>query len=83
MTITPIENEKMLTLFTNMGEFYPHNKMLDLASSTSSRMPSPQSAQFSFRSSSGSGDRRKAARTSTIGYIAPKFDGKKAQMAEG
>ena len=80
MTVTPIEGEKMLTLFTNLGEFYPHNKVLDLPSSI---MPSPQSAQFSFRSSSGSGDRRRAARTSTIGYMAPEFVGKKAQMAEG
>lgn len=78
-----METEKMLTLFTNMGEFYPHNKMLDLGSRTSSGMPSPQSAQFSFRSSSGSGDRKRAARTSTIGYIAPEFVGKKAQMVEG
>jgi hypothetical protein len=95
MLVDPIEAATMLNVLPSVEDFRPYNKMLDLASRTSSRTSSPQPTQLTFhngsgsrdgsgsRNGSGSRDRRRAVRTSTVGYIAPKFEGKKAQMVEG
>ena len=83
MIFPSIGVETMLAVFANMEDFRPYNKMLDLHSRTSSRAPSLAPSQFTFHNGSGSHDRQRVIRASAVGYIAPKFEGKKTQMVEG
>jgi len=59
------------------------NKLIEQVIRTPGRIPSPQPAHLAINGVNGSGNGHKVLRSATVGYIAPKFDGKNAQMDEG
>lgn len=65
----------------------PVHKLVDQVSRTPGRQPSPQPAHFSIPyknlSGNGNGNGHRTLRSATVGYIAPEFKGKQAQMVEG
>ena len=66
----------------------PVHKLLDQVSRTPGRMPSPQPTHFTSSDESlpyknGNGNGHRVLRSATVGYIAPEFEGKKAQKTEG
>jgi glutamate dehydrogenase len=72
-------------IFAKMDELKATNKYVDQIIRTPGREPSPQPTHFSVSSHShphGQNGHR-VLRSATVGYIAPKFEGKKAQMTEG
>jgi len=61
----------------------PRNKLVEAAVAAPDRKPSPQPAHFPVplaRNGNGNG---RVIRSATIGYVAPEFKGKKAQMEQG
>lgn len=60
------------------------NKLIEQIIRTPGRIPSPQPAHLGINNGvNGNGNGHKVLRSATVGYIAPKFDGKNAQMDEG
>ena len=60
----------------------PRNKMVEQITKGPGRKPSPQPTHFSVPLlKNGNGQR--VIRSATIGYVAPEFKGKIAQMAQG
>jgi hypothetical protein len=61
----------------------PTNKHLDNIVSSPIRKPSPQPTHFSVPPKNGNGNGHRVLRSATVGYIAPEFKGKAAQMLQG
>jgi hypothetical protein len=68
----------------------PANKLVEQVIRTPGRQPSPQPTHFSVPlpytkngNGNGNGNGHRVLRSATVGYIAPEFKGKKAQMAQG
>jgi glutamate dehydrogenase len=61
----------------------PINKLVDQVVRAPSREPSPQPTHFSVPAKNGNGNGHRVLRSATVGYIAPEFKGKKAQMLQG
>jgi len=71
----------------------PKHKLVEQAIRTPDRRASPQPSHISlpFRddngpfngNSNGNGNGQRVLRSATIGYLAPEFKGKRAQMAQG
>ena len=61
----------------------PSHKQLDDVVRTPGRKPSPQPTHFSVPSKNGNGNGHRVLRSATVGYIAPEFKGKAAQMLQG
>lgn len=63
----------------------PSNKLVEQIIRTPNREPSPQPAHFSIPYGNGQNgeNRHRVLRSATVGYIAPTFVGKAAQMEEG
>ena len=61
----------------------PSHKQLDDVVRTPGRKPSPQPAHFSVPPKNGNGNGHRVLRSATVGYIAPEFKGKAAQMLQG
>ena len=61
----------------------PTNKTLDNLVSSPIRKPSPQPTHFSVPPKHGNGNGHRVLRSATVGYIAPEFKGKAAQMLQG
>lgn len=60
----------------------PANKNLEQIIRTPGRKPSPQPTHFSVPKN-GNGNGHRVLRSATVGYIAPEFKGKPAQMLQG
>jgi glutamate dehydrogenase len=58
------------------------NKLIEHVIRTPGRIPSPQPAHLSVNHSNGHNGHR-VLRSATVGYIAPPFEGKEAQINEG
>ncbi|OBT62644.1 NAD-specific glutamate dehydrogenase [Pseudogymnoascus sp. 23342-1-I1] len=67
------------TPLSDTGSGFP-NKLIEHVIRTPGRIPSPQPAHLSLNHSNGSGHR--VLRSATVGYIAPPFEGKEAQIGE-
>jgi hypothetical protein len=61
----------------------PSNKHVDQIVRTPGRKSSPQPTHFSVPSKNGNGNGHRVLRSATVGYIAPEFKGKAAQMLQG
>jgi hypothetical protein len=61
----------------------PTNKQVDHVVRTPGRKPSPQPTHFSVPIKNGNGNGHRILRSATVGYIAPEFKGKAAQMLQG
>jgi hypothetical protein len=61
----------------------PSHKHLDEVVRTPGRKPSPQPTHFSVPPKNGNGNGHRVLRSATVGYIAPEFKGKPAQMLQG
>lgn len=65
------------------------NKLVDQVIRTPGRVPSPQPTHFSVparnngHSGNGNGNGHRLPRSASVGYVAPKFEGKDKQMEEG
>jgi hypothetical protein len=59
------------------------NKRLDNLVCSPTRKPSPQPTHFSVPPRNGNGNGHRVLRSATVGYIAPEFKGKAAQMLQG
>ncbi|PMD28404.1 NAD-specific glutamate dehydrogenase [Hyaloscypha hepaticicola] len=59
------------------------NKLVKDVVAAPDRRPSPQPAHFSVPYKNGNGNGHRVLRSATVGYIAPEFKGKKAQMLQG
>jgi hypothetical protein len=76
--IDPLDNMASLEVPTS-----PINKLVKDVAGTPDRHPSPQPAHFSVPYKNGNGNGHRVLRSATVGYIAPEFKGKKAQMLQG
>jgi len=61
----------------------PVNKLVEDIVQSPGRHPSPQPTHFSAPYKNGNGNGHRVLRSATVGYIAPEFKGKKAQMLQG
>ena len=61
----------------------PSNRQLDDLMKPADRNPSPQPTHFSVPPKNGNGNGHRVLRSATVGYIAPEFKGKAAQMLQG
>ena len=62
----------------------PTNKLLDqVTNSPTSRKPTPQPTHIGIPYRNGNGNGHRVLRSATVGYTAPEFKGKKAQMELG
>ena len=69
----------------------PQPKMVDQLLNNVDRHPSPQPTHFSVpyrngkvgSNGNGNGNGHRVLRSATVGYVAPEFKGKQAQMEEG
>lgn len=63
------------------------NKSVENVIRTPGRQPSPQPTHFSvplsLKNGNGNGNGHRVLRSATVGYVAPEFEGKKAQMEQG
>jgi glutamate dehydrogenase len=57
------------------------NRGIEHLKQSPGRHPSPQPIHFSYKNGNGNGHR--VLRSTTIGYEAPEFKGKQAQMVQG
>lgn len=64
---------------------HPNNDSTESLVRTPGRKPSPQPAHFSVPVNlrNGNGNGHRILRSATVGYIAPEFKGKQAQMEQG
>jgi hypothetical protein len=76
--IDPLDNMANLEVPTS-----PVNKLVKDVAATPDRHPSPQPTHFSVPYKNGNGNGHRVLRSATVGYIAPEFKGKKAQMLQG
>jgi hypothetical protein len=89
--LSPIQTDTMLTAFPIFVDPFvsmegkPHNKVVDQVIRTPGREPSPQPTHVSVPGHNGPHGQNghRVLRSATVGYIAPPFEGKMAQMAEG
>ncbi|PQE30774.1 hypothetical protein CJF32_00005985 [Rutstroemia sp. NJR-2017a WRK4] len=58
------------------------NKFVDQIIRTPGRQPSPQPTHFNIPYRNGNGNGHRVLRSATVGYVAPEFKGKKAQMSQ-
>jgi hypothetical protein len=79
--IDPLDN--MATLEVPTSPRSPINKLVKDVVATPDRHPSPQPTHFSVPYKNGNGNGHRVLRSATVGYIAPEFKGKKAQMLQG
>jgi hypothetical protein len=85
LSVFPAYVDPFDEIFAKMDEFRAGNKYVEQVIRTPGREPSPQPTHFSVSSHShpyGQNGHR-VLRSATVGYIAPRFEGKKAQMTEG
>lgn len=69
----------------------PQHKMVDQLLKSPDRHPSPQPTHFSVpygngkngTNGNGNGNGHRVLRSATVGYVAPEFKGKQAQMVQG
>lgn len=61
----------------------PSHKQVDDIVRSPGRKPSPQPMHFSVPPKNGNGNGHRILRSATVGYIAPEFKGKAAQMLQG
>jgi glutamate dehydrogenase len=67
----------------------PPHKLVEQTIRTPGRQPSPQPAHFNGSNGHANGschnghNGHRILRSATVGYVAPTFEGKKAQMEEG
>ena len=61
----------------------PTNRAVEQVVRTPGRKPSPQPTHFSVPPKNGNGNGHRVLRSATVGYIAPEFKGKAAQMLQG
>lgn len=59
------------------------NKLVEQVSRTPNREPSPQPMHVTVNGGHIGGNGYRVIRSATVGYVAPKFDGKTAQMSQG
>jgi hypothetical protein len=71
--------DSTVTLIAEMADCTSHDEPMRLILTTPEGVSSPPPAQDGLDSRGGHKHRRLA----TVGYIAPRFEGKEAQMAEG
>jgi hypothetical protein len=98
MIVPPIESETMLTVFAKADDFRSHNVMVDLATRAPRKLSASQPTNVGLQNGllspsqpinnglqNGYGIRHghRVIHSTTVGYIAPKFEGKKVQMTEG
>jgi hypothetical protein len=76
--IDPLDNMASLEVPAS-----PINKLIKDVVATPDRHPSPQPTHFSVPYKNGNGNGHRVLRSATVGYIAPEFKGKKAQMLQG
>ena len=81
----PAYYEPSPTIMSELANDTPSNASTESLIRTPGRKPSPQPVHFSVplhsRNSNGNGHR--ILRSATVGYIAPEFKGKQAQMEQG
>jgi glutamate dehydrogenase len=85
LSVFPTYVDPFDEIFAKMDEFKAGNKYVEQIIRSPGREPSPQPTHFSVSSHShpyGHNGHR-ILRSATVGYIAPRFEGKKAQMIEG
>lgn len=84
-TVFPAYVDPFDEILAEMEESKLSNKYVDQIIRAPGREPSPQPIHFSVSSHSHphSQNGHRVLRSATVGYIAPRFEGKKAQMAEG
>ncbi len=62
----------------------PINRLVEQVIRTPGRQPSPQPTHFSVPYKNGTGGNgHRVLRSATVGYVAPEFKGKAAQMLQG
>jgi hypothetical protein len=71
-----------IEVMSNLPSSSPTNKLVERISNPKSpeRQPSPQPTHFSVPHN---GNGHRVLRSATVGYVAPEFKGKKAQMVQG
>jgi glutamate dehydrogenase len=81
--IEPLDSSE-IDIMANV-ENSPANKLVEQVVRTPGRQPSPQPTHFSVpsRNGNGNGNGHRVLRSATVGYIAPEFKGKQAQMIQG
>jgi glutamate dehydrogenase len=76
-----------IEIMADLDGSLPVNKLVEQVIRTPGRQPSPQPTHFSVpvghKNGNGNGNGHRVLRSATVGYIAPEFKGKKAQMAQG
>lgn len=87
LSVFPAYVDPFDEIFARMDEVKAGNKHIEQIIRSPGREPSPQPTHFSVSGHSyphayGQNGHR-VLRSATVGYIAPRFEGKKAQMAEG
>ena len=75
--------DDMASLEVPTSPLAPVNKFVKDVVATPDRHPSPQPTHFSVPYKNGNGNGHRVLRSATVGYIAPEFKGKKAQMLQG
>ena len=83
--IDPIDNMANLEPPSSKSPVSPVNRLVADVAQTPSRHPSPQPAHFNvpYKNGNGNGNGHRVLRSATVGYVAPEFKGKKAQMVQG
>lgn len=88
LALPPVHTDFRQTVFPPYVDTLEHdmdgskkNRMVDQVIRTPGREPSPQPTHFTVPSNTTNGFR--VIRSATVGYIAPKFSGKDAQIEEG
>jgi len=79
----PFDDSLSLAIMANLEGSAPPNKLVEEVVRTPGRQPSPQPTHFSVPNKNGNGNGHRILRSATVGYVAPEFTGKKAQMAQG
>jgi glutamate dehydrogenase len=79
--VDPLDD--MASLEVPTSPLSPVNKIIKDVVATPDRHPSPQPTHFSVPYKNGNGNGHRVLRSATVGYIAPEFKGKKAQMLQG
>jgi hypothetical protein len=87
LSVFPAYVDPFDEIFAKMDEFKASNKYVEQVIRSPGREPSPQPMHFSVSSHNHphpyNQNGHRILRSATVGYIAPRFEGKKAQMIEG